>query len=76
LTLTTLDLAVADHPDYSNWPSVIKTPSGHYRSAYSIVPVLAAAEHDRVPLGRPQEFPNEQTPRVANRGCRARVRRR
>jgi len=38
-----LDRAVAETPDYANWPSVIKTRDGHYRSAYSFAPAVEAA---------------------------------
>lgn len=38
-----LDRAVADTPDYANWPAFIKTSDGHYRSAYSFAPAAEAA---------------------------------
>ena len=38
-----LDRAVAETPDYANWPAVVKTRDGHYRSAYSFAPAAEAA---------------------------------
>lgn len=38
-----LDQAVVETPDYANWPAIIKTSDGHYRSAYSFAPAAEAA---------------------------------
>jgi len=39
----TLDATVAAVPAYAQRPGFVRTPDGHYRSAYSIAPAIAAA---------------------------------